>query len=153
MSRVSYPASGASMLRAQVCALERLHTLTLVARPKTAPRRQGLPLRAYVPRSCVCTSVPTHLESRSISERTGVCTSAPTRLDSRSASEDHATTATTACPCERISHGRVCARQRLHTFTRKACPARLPCNTPKARRGAEQVMHARNADALLTFLQ
>jgi hypothetical protein len=65
---VSYPASGASMLHAQVCALERLHTLTLVARPKTAPRRQGLPLRAYVPRSCVCTSVPTHLESRSISE-------------------------------------------------------------------------------------
>ena len=68
VSRVSYPASGASMLRAQVCALERLHTLTLVARPKTAPRRQGLPLRAYVPCSCVCTSVPTHLESRSISE-------------------------------------------------------------------------------------
>ena len=124
MSRVSYPASGASMLHAQVCALERLHPLTRVARPKTAPRRQGLPLRAYVPRSCVCTSVPTHLESRSMSERTGVCTSAPTRLDSRSASEDHATTATTACPCERISHGRVCARQRLHTFTRKTCPCK-----------------------------
>jgi hypothetical protein len=158
------------MLHAQVCALERLHTLTLVARPKTAPRRQGLPLRAYVPRSCVCTSVPTHLESRSISERTGVCTSAPTRLDSRSASEDHATTATTACPCERISHGKVCARQRLHALTLVArpkttprrqrrlapasvyptvrcvhvsaytpllarlAPARLPCNTPKARR-------------------
>jgi len=113
---VSYPASGASMLHTQVCALERLHTLTLLARPKTAPRRQGLPLRAYVPRSCVCTSVPTHLESRSISEdsattagfgpaeipgagslrvyvpRSCVCTSAPTHLEFRSASENLTTT-------------------------------------------------------------
>ena len=74
---------------AQVCALERLHTLTLPARPKTAPRRQGLLLRAYVPRS-------------------GVCTSAPTRLDSRSASEDRATTAWLApasvCPPPRCVH-------------------------------------------------
>ena len=53
---------------AQVCARQRLHTLTLPARPKTAPRRQGLPLRAYVPRSGVCTSAPAHRAFRSASE-------------------------------------------------------------------------------------
>ena len=70
------------MSHAHVCARQRLHTLrerllfigvqfsilytsvyspagtllSLVARPKTAPRRQVLPLRVYVQRSCVCTS-------------------------------------------------------------------------------------------------
>ena len=32
----------------QVCALESLHTLTLVARPKTAPRRQGFSLQGML---------------------------------------------------------------------------------------------------------
>ena len=43
------------MLHAQVCARQRLHTFSLVARPKTAPRWKGLSLRAYAPRSGVCT--------------------------------------------------------------------------------------------------
>ena len=45
---------------AQVCARQRLYTFTLLARLKTALRRQGLPLRACVPRSGVCTSASTH---------------------------------------------------------------------------------------------
>jgi hypothetical protein len=64
-------------------------TFTFVARPKTAPRRQGLPLRACVPRS-------------------GVCTSAPSHLDSPIASEDRTTTAWLApasiCPTLRCVH-------------------------------------------------
>jgi len=56
------------VFHAQVCARQCLHTFTLEARPKTAPRRQGLPLRACVPRSSVCTSAPTHFYSRSASE-------------------------------------------------------------------------------------
>ena len=53
------------VFHAQVCARQSLHTFTLVAHPKIAPRR---PLRAYAPRSGVCTSAPTHLYSRSASE-------------------------------------------------------------------------------------
>ena len=151
------------MLHAQVCALERLHTLTLVARPKTMPRRQGLPLRAYVPRSCVCTSVPTHLESRSISEdraivslaspwrgpsprrqvlplracvpRSGVCTSEPPHLYSCSASEDCATTAP-ASVCSTLR----CVHVSAYTFVLVAPPKTaprwqgLPC---------EHMLHAR----------
>jgi hypothetical protein len=140
------------MLHAQVCALERLHTLTLVARPKTMPRRQGLPLRAYVPRSCVCTSVPTHLESRSISEdraivslaspwrgpsprrqvlplracvpRSGVCTSKPPHLYSRSTSEDRATAAGLA-PASVCSTLR-CVHVSAYTFVLVARPKTAP---------------------------
>jgi hypothetical protein len=39
---------------------QRLYTFTLLARLKTSLRRQGLPLRACVPRSGVCTSASTH---------------------------------------------------------------------------------------------
>ena len=68
---------------------------------KTAPRWQGLPLRACVPRSGVCTSSHTHLYSRSTSKtapdgracplracvpRSGVCTSNHTHLYSRGTS-------------------------------------------------------------------
>ena len=63
------------MLHAQVCARQRLHTFSLVPRPKTAPRWQGLPLRAYAPRSGVCTSAPPHLYApsvRSISHSSGI---------------------------------------------------------------------------------
>ena len=46
------------MFHAQVCARQRLNTFTLVARPKTAPRRQGLPLRACVTRTSSNSSHP-----------------------------------------------------------------------------------------------
>jgi len=29
-----------------------------------------------------------------------------------------------ACPCDRMSHARLCARQRLHTFTRNGMPCK-----------------------------
>ena len=89
---------------------------------KTAPRWQGLPLRACVPRSGVCTSSHTHLYSRSTSKtvpdgracplracvpRSGVCASNHTHLYSRSTSK-------TVPRCERVFHARVCDIQRTH---------------------------------------
>ena len=113
------------MLHAQVCALERLHTLTLVARPKTAPRRQGLPLRAYVPRSCVCTSVPTHLESRSISEDSATTAGfGPAQMPGAGAPHLYSRSTSKTVPrrqgvrpCERVFHALVCALQRTHAYT------------------------------------
>ena len=104
------------MLHAQVCALERLHTLTLVACPKTAPRRQGLPLRAYVPRSCVCTSVPTHLESRSISEDSATTAGfGPAQMPGAGAPHLYSRSTSKTVPrCERVFHARVCDLQRTH---------------------------------------
>ena len=84
------------MFHAQVCARQHLHALTLVARPKTAPRRHGLPLRACVPRP-------------------GVCTSAPLHLYSPCASEDRATTAglgpASVCPTLRCVHVSIYSRR------------------------------------------
>jgi len=60
----SAPANVFSTLR---CARQRLHALSLVARPKTAPRRQGLPLRA-MSHAQVCASAPPHLYAPSASE-------------------------------------------------------------------------------------
>ena len=88
---------------------------------KTAPRWQGLPLRACVPRSGVCASNHTHLYSRSTSKTVprrqglppasvcstlgGVNFSARTSLFSRHV-KDRATTAGLA-PCERGSPAQV----------------------------------------------
>jgi hypothetical protein len=95
---------------------------------KTAPRWPGLPLRACVPRSGVCTSVPTHLQSRSVSKtapwwpglplrscvpRSGVCMSVPTHIQSHTVQRQCHDGL--ACPCERVFHAQVCARQCLHT--------------------------------------
>ena len=101
------------VFHARVCALT-AHPLYSRSASKTAPRWQGLPLRARVPRSGVCTSNHTHLYSRSTSKtvprwqglplrarvpRSGVCTSPHTFLYSRSASKTATRTFTfVACP-------------------------------------------------------
>jgi hypothetical protein len=96
------------MSHAQVCARQRLHALTLVARPKTAPRA-GLALASVCPTLRCVKRQRLHtftllarpktaprrqgLPLRAYVPRSGVCTSAPTHLASRSASQDRATTA------------------------------------------------------------
>ena len=88
------------------CELQRTHLSVLAARQRSRHDGRACPLRAWVPRS-------------------GVSTSAPSHLDSPSASEDRTTTAGLA-PCERMFHAQVCARQHLLTVHFVARPKTAP---------------------------
>ena len=56
------------VFHAQVCALQITHISILAARQRQCHDGRACPLRAWVPRSGVCTSAPSHLYSPSASE-------------------------------------------------------------------------------------